>query len=346
MGNDSGSVTPSAPPARARAFPHRKAGHCGSGALRDLLEFHGLDYDGIPLSEPMVFGLSGGYGFFYGDEVPGVPFYLVGRSGTMEVDVAGHLGASIDLRQTDDPDEGWAWARASIDRGAPPMVWADIGELEYLRVRMSNTRHDIVIVDYDVEQGVAWVADNDREELQRCSLESLHRARNSAAFPGPNRSATFEYHWPTALPPLRDAFRSAVTTALTNMREGAASVGGLGGHTGLRGVDHLAASFPRWPAIFGDGLPAVLDVLRVLIVKAGTGGAMFRSLQAGFLEETAVGLEDPLVADTAVVFRRLSDAWERLAVEAAAHDHPAADAVLQEIRRLEHDAVAALERHA
>ncbi|EHN09752.1 hypothetical protein PAI11_33940 [Patulibacter medicamentivorans] len=345
MGNDSASATPVTPSAKARAFPHRKAGHCGSGALRDLLEFHGLDYDGSPLSEAMAFGLSGGYGFFYGDEVPGVPFYLVGRSGTMELDVAAHLGATVDLRQTDDPDEGWAWTRAAIDRGAPPMVWADIGELEYLRVRMNNTRHDIVIVDYDAERGVAWVADNDREELQVCSLESLSRARNSPSFPGPNRSATFEYGWPTELPPLRDAFRRATTTVLTNMRGIDESVGGLGGHTGLRGVDQLSTSFARWPATFGDGLPAVLDVLRVLIVKAGTGGAMFRSLQAGFLEETAVMLDDAKVADTAVVFRRLSDAWERLAADAAAHDHPEAAATLQDVHRLEHDAIAALERH-
>ncbi|MCK9250975.1 MAG: BtrH N-terminal domain-containing protein [Solirubrobacteraceae bacterium] len=346
MGDDSGSTTSATPTARARAFPHRTAGHCGSGALRDLLEFHGLDYDGTPLSEAMVFGLSGGYGFFYGDEVPGVPFYLVGRSGSMELDVAGHLGATVELRQTDDPDEGWAWTRAAIDRGAPPMVWADIGELEYLRVRMSNTRHDIVIVDYDDGEDVAWIADNDREELQLCSLESLRRARNSPAFPGPNRNATFEYDWPTELPPLREAFRGATSTALENMRGGADAVGDLGGHTGLAGVDHLAQAFPQWPAMFGDGLPVILDVLRVLIVKAGTGGAMFRSLQAEFLEETAALLEDAEIAATAGVVRRLSDAWEHLAVDAAGHDHTAANVTLQEIRRLEHDAVAALERHA
>lgn len=43
-------------------FPHRRAGHCGSGARRDLLEFHGLDYGDGPLSEDAVFGLAGGRG--------------------------------------------------------------------------------------------------------------------------------------------------------------------------------------------------------------------------------------------------------------------------------------------
>jgi hypothetical protein len=31
------------------SFPHRRAGHCGSGSLRDLLEFHGLDYGHGPV---------------------------------------------------------------------------------------------------------------------------------------------------------------------------------------------------------------------------------------------------------------------------------------------------------
>lgn len=62
-----------AAPSIPRPFPHRRAGHCASGALRDLLEYHRLDYGTGPLSEPMVFGLSGGYGFFYADQLPGVP---------------------------------------------------------------------------------------------------------------------------------------------------------------------------------------------------------------------------------------------------------------------------------
>ena len=29
-------------------YPHRMGGHCGSGALRDLLEWAGLGWDGPP----------------------------------------------------------------------------------------------------------------------------------------------------------------------------------------------------------------------------------------------------------------------------------------------------------
>jgi hypothetical protein len=167
------------------------AGHCGSGAFRDLLEFHGLSWGPEPLSEAMTFGLGGGLGcFFY--ELPEMdpPLYLVGRGGGLERGVCEHLDIGLDLRRTDDPDEAWAWLRDELDAGRPTMVNADIRELDYLRVKLSNTMHDIVVTGYSEHEGVALIADNDREEIQRCSIESLQRARGSQEFPNPSHHAT------------------------------------------------------------------------------------------------------------------------------------------------------------
>ena len=84
-------------------YPHRRAGHCGSGAFRDLLEFHGLSWTDAPLSEGMAFGLGAGLGFAY-VELPEIepPIYLVGRTAGLERDTCAHLGIDLDLRQTDD----------------------------------------------------------------------------------------------------------------------------------------------------------------------------------------------------------------------------------------------------
>lgn len=152
------------------SYPHRLAGHCGSGSLRDLLELRGLDYGHGPLSEGACFGFAGGLGFLF-IELPGFvpPFYIVGRTGSMEEDVAAHLGLGLTIEETDDPHVAWSLVKREVDSGRPPMLWADIAELEYLRVKMSNTRHDIVVVAYDGDESVAWIADNDRDDLQRCS---------------------------------------------------------------------------------------------------------------------------------------------------------------------------------
>lgn len=330
--------------ATSTTFPHQRAGHCGSGALRDLLELHRLDYGAGSLSEGAVFGLGGGLGFLY-LEMPTMtpPVYLVGRGADLERDIAEHLELGLEVRDTDDPQTGWQWVRDEIDAGRPPMVWADIGHLDYLRVRMHNTRHDIVVAGYDEAEGIAWIADNDREELQRCSLESLARARNSDAFPGPNRHTTFVYEWPDQLRPPEEATRRALRRAVANMREGGEPVAGLTGAFGLAGIDAFATRYPEWPATFGEELASALKGLRVFIVKAGTAGAMFRSLHARFLHDMAALLSDEALAGIATTYDELTASWQALAAHAERSDHGSGVGETERIRALEHEGIARTE---
>ncbi len=330
-------------PAQAAAFPHRRAGHCGSGALRDLLESRGLDYGRGPLSEGAVFGLAGGLGFLF-LELPAVtpPIYVVGRTASLERDVSEHLGVGLEVRESDDPEEGWRWVRQEVDAGRPPMVWADIAELEYLRVRMSNTRHDIVVVGYDEAEQVAYIADNDRDELQRCSLASLAAARNSQAFPGPNRHTTFLYDWPAALREPERAVSLALRRAVDNMLDGGETLASLPGAAGLAGIDRFADAYPEWPDTLRDGTAAALKILGVFIVKAGTGGAMFRSLHAEFLRDMDDLLGDAALREAAVIYDALAATWVALADAAKDQDHARGVGHVARIRELEHAGVAAM----
>ena len=327
----------------ATTFPHRKAGHCGSGAFRDLLEFHGLSWSGEPLSEGMVFGLSGGLGcFFY--ELPDIepPLYLVGRTAGLERDVCEHLGIELDLRRTDDGAEAWEWVRDELDAGRPTMVNADIRELDYLRVQLSNTMHDIVVTGYDEADAFALVADNDREELQRCALESLARARGSHGFPGPSHHATWVRRFPERLPEPGVAIGRALERAAASMSKAGEALGGVSQEPGLDHVARFAESYAHWPERFGDRLPRALKGLWVFIVKAGTGGAMFRSLQAQFLHESAELLGDARLSAAAGVYDELAAAWLALAETALAGDHAGGLQHVEAIVRLERDGVAAM----
>src|SRR3954463_14857521 len=156
------------------------------------------------------------------------PLYLVGRGGGLERGGCEHLGIDLDLRKTDDPDEAWGWLRGELDAGRPTMINADILELEYLRVKLSNTMHDIVVTGYDEDEGVAFIADNDREEIQRCSLESLRRARASQGFPAPNHHATWIMRFPDALPEPRIAIERAIAQSVANMTAAAEGLGRRG----------------------------------------------------------------------------------------------------------------------
>lgn len=336
------------------SYPHRTAGHCGSGAMRDLLDWAGLGFDGPP-GEALVFGLSGGLSFQY-TRSPGLqpPIYFVGRNADMELDLCRRLGIRVEARRTDDPVEGWQWLADALDAGRPVLIRTDIAELPYLRVRLSNTRHSIVAVGYDRERGIAWLVDNDREHVQEVPLDALARARHSRGFPDPNRHATFPMTFPDQLPELLPAARDAAAQVVRQMREGTGLLfepdvlpAGAVSASGLNGVRAFADDLAHWPeSLDADTRSEAIRALPVFVEKAGTGGGLFRRLQSGFCEEVAQKTGEPGFAEAARAYAECANAWSRLAATAAG-ESPDFDAVRRAAEALpgaEERALAALER--
>lgn len=346
-------------------LPHRKGGHCGSSALRDLLEYNALSYSPrAPISEGMVFGVAGALAFAFADDVVApdnpdieIPFYMNGRSEGLESDACANLGIALDRRQTEDPELGWAWVREEIDAGRPTMVWANMKALDYQRVRMDNTHHDVVISGYDLAAGTARVADHDFEPIQTTSLASLARARSAVAFPGAPRHTTWVTRFPERLPPLRSAVEAGLRNAVATMRTADTRIwsafdGALAHpyHQGLRGVETLARSYAGWPERYGDRLKRVMKLLYVLIERAGTGGAYYRAFHARFLAEAAELLDDARLRAAAATYGELVDAYRTLAetvrVRAdgdAVEAHRAGVRHLNRVRALEEAGVARME---
>jgi hypothetical protein len=298
-------------------LPHRRGGHCGTGSFRDLLEYHALGYGAEPLSESMVLGLSGSLTFLFAQQAappdaPGLqlPLYMNGRSEDLESRFCANVGIGLDLRRTDDSGEAWAWLRDELTAGRPTMVWANIGDLDYLDVKLDNTRHDVIVTGFDLDAGVAFLADYDRDELEPCALDSLARARASSAFPGPARNATWVMRFPERLPEPGVVVRVAIESVVRNMcrpRDPALPYG-----EGLCAVRELAESYRDWPERFGGELRSVLKLLHVLIDRAGTGGSLFRRFFARFLAEAAELTGDRSLEGPAAAYDELADAWAEL----------------------------------
>lgn len=340
-------------------YPHQLGGHCGSGALRDLLHWAGLGWDTLPgdglPGEGLVFGLGGGLSFMY-TRYPGLtpPIYLVGRNADMELDFCRRLGIETQRQQSEDAGEGWRRVKDEIDAGRPVMVWCDIAELPYLRVRLSNTRHDVVIIGYDDGRGTVMVVDNDREDVQEIPMAAFRRAHGSNGFPGPNQFTTYPMRFPDRLPDL-----------LTCAREAAASAARvLGGEdallfdvsslpsgslvaSGVDGVKAFADDITTWPyRLDPEELTAAIRSLPVFIEKAGTGGGFFRRLEASFCRDVALATGDPLFATAAESCQRSADAWSALgeAARAESMDIQAIHQAAQQLPALETTMQAALER--
>jgi hypothetical protein len=119
--------------------------------------------------------------------------------------------------------------------------------------------------------------------------------------------------------------------------------------TGLAAADALAAAWPGLAELAGPRLAATLDALRFRIRDGGTGGALYRSLQARFLHDAAALLGSPHLSRAALVCDDLADAWRTLAAAIDGDDgalsHRVAGPWVQRIRMLEHGHVEALEAH-
>jgi hypothetical protein len=86
-----------------------------------------------------------------------------------------------------------------------------------------------------------------------------------------------------------------------------------------------------WPRVFarGDGLfGSLLDLLELVDGHVGASGGHLRELYAAALDEAAIALEIPALANAAQAWRGVADQWEELAYAAVPPDlDGAADAV-------------------
>ncbi len=328
---------------------HRVAEHAASGALRDLLEFHRLSYAPDPLSEGAVFGLSGALDLrlrISGAAIPTID--LVGRAPALELELCRHLGIGATWHETSDPEAAWRLLRDELAAGRPTLVRADAGELGYRPASRHDTRHVVVVTGHDADAGIVWVADGAFPEPRTCSVESLAAARASTGWPGPARHGLLQIAGAVRLAEPGVAIAAALHRVVGAMRR-PPQPEHPHERTGLAAVDALAAAWPALPETAGSGLGATLAALRFRIRDGGTGGALYRSLQARFLHDAAALLGSPQLGHAALVCDDLSDAWRTLAAAIDSEDpelsHRVCAPWVQRISALEHEHVAAIEEH-
>ena len=329
---------------------HRVAEHAGSGALRDLLEHHGLSYAPEPLSEGAVFGFSGGLDLRVRIAAAAIPAIdLDGRAPSIEPELCEHLGVAARWLATGDPAAGWDVLRTDLQAGRPTLVRADPAELDYRDGRHHDTRHAIVATGLDEEASAVWVVDGSFPEPQRCGVASLAAARASQGWPEPARHGLLRIlERPARLKEPGAAVAAALRRVVEAMRHPPRP------HhphvrAGLAAADALAEAWPGLPMTAGPRLGATFHALRTRIRDGGTGGTLYRSLQARFLHDAAALLGSPQLGRAALVCDDLADAWRTLAAAVEGDDaalaHRVGEPWVQRVRALEHQHVEALEDH-
>lgn len=251
---------------------HRAGRHCGSSAIRDLLEFHGLN-----LSEAMCFGLGSGLGINYLTLTEGPIRRMTHvRSLGFESRIFEALGEPFRWETYDSEMEAADALDAKLDSGRPALLLTDIFHLDYFGSRTHFPGHAIVAWKRDDTR--VFVTDTERPELIPVGRVELSRARFSTLPPfvhNANLYAPCKVH--------ADGVSASLVVSVIRQNAGMLLHGDT--NNGIAALDTWHGDLPRWVAL--DDWRWAARFAYQIIEKRGTGGGGFRAMYVEFLGEAA-----------------------------------------------------------
>jgi hypothetical protein len=293
-------------------FKHFHAAHCESGVTASLLSHHGL-----PLSEPLAFGIAAGLFFIHlpVKTVFGAPnTNFRSAPGGIFRKTCKRLGVDFEVRTFRDVDRGTRELEQLVNGGTPVGVQTNVFWLSHMpkRFRFQFNAHNLVIFGKNDE---GWkVSDPILEVPVICTAPSMARARFAKGFLAPKGKLYFVKGNPT-LDPVR--LRSAVREGVIDGAKGMARipVPFFGG----KAIGLLADRMEKWPRLYKDPQDSLMQLSNVVRMQEeiGTGGAGFRYLYAAFLQQAAGVLEDPRYLAFSETLTEIGDTWRQFAAKCA-----------------------------
>ena len=291
------------------------AGHCGSGAMRNLI-YH---YCNLDLPEGVIFGLGAGIdAVYFAYEKAQPPFMFFGRGSSMELDVARNLGIDYQERTETDNDTAWDNVKNEVLEGNPTMLSGDIFYLDYREFKVHFPGHRFILLGFNEEAQEVYIADRINTYAETCSMGALRLSRSADAGIS-SHNLWGKFHSARASHALPDACGLALKMSVERMQGidlsqrdlmQAAAGAASGCATGLDGLRAMRQDFPQW-----RGLPDVVDRITYVdnaIVKFGTGGGFFRDHYARFMEWSREQRPDLVSEDCVTLANTTASQWNAL----------------------------------
>ena len=293
------------------AFQHQHASHCESGVMSAIVRHYGL-----PLSEPMAFGLASALSFAWLPfiKLGGLP--LVAYRMPPRAIVRGlqkPLGLRMRTETFRTPARGAARLDALLDEGKVVGLQTSVFWLPYFPqdLRFHFNAHNVLAYGRDPASGDYLLSDPVFEEPVRCAAADLARARFARGVLAPRGLLYYpagqpqEPDWGTVIPAaIRKTVRVMLRTPLPIV--------------GTRAMERVAAAIERLPAS-GDTRQGLLFIGHLVRMQEeiGTGGGGFRFMYAAFLQEAAGLAQRPALAELGDRLVDIGDGWREFALAAA-----------------------------
>lgn len=286
------------------AFQHRQSAHCETGVMANL-----LTHAGLPMSEPMAFGLASGLAFAYLPIVKlgGMPLiaYRMPPKHIIKT-LSKRLGARLQMATFRRPEEGRLALDRALDQGKLIGLQSSVFWLPYFppEMRFHFNAHNLLA--YGREGDEYLLSDPVFEEPVRCASADLQKARFAKGALAGNGLLYWIEDVPTEQDWERLIRQSLVST--TRILDGMPLP-----WIGIRGIRHLASQVRKLDPSQAKYNKLYLTHIVRMQEEIGTGGAGFRFMYASFLQESGALLGDPVLNDMAAQLTRIGDDWRQFA---------------------------------
>ncbi|MGL4317765.1 MAG: BtrH N-terminal domain-containing protein [Pseudomonas sp.] len=285
-------------------FQHRQSAHCESGVMASL-----LSHAGLPMSEPMAFGLASGLAFAYLPivKLSGMPLiaYRMPPKHLIKT-LSKRLGARLNSRTFGNPEQGRRELDALLDQGRLAGLQSSVFWLPYFpaEMRFHFNAHNLLAYGRDGDEYL--ISDPVFEEPVRCASADLQKAR----FAKGALAAKGLMYWLDDVPLEQDWEKLIRQSVLSTTRI-------LDGMPlpwiGIRGIQHLAKQIENLDPAQAKYNRLYLTHIVRMQEEIGTGGAGFRFMYASFLQEAGEKIGAPALQEASARLTAIGDDWRLFA---------------------------------
>ncbi|HNL91876.1 MAG TPA: BtrH N-terminal domain-containing protein [Pseudomonadales bacterium] len=292
-------------------FSHRQAAHCESGVMSALLTHHGL-----PMSEPMAFGLAAAASFALIPlvKISGLPLVAY-RMPPLAIirGVQKSTGTRMAFSTFNNAERGMDALDAALDAGKIVGLQTSVFWLPYFPegMRFHFNAHNVVV--YGREGDDYLISDPVFETPVRCDRASLMKAR----FAKGALAAKGLQYFPTHIPQTIDYAKAIPSAIKRNVRVMTGAPLPFVGVRGIRYMGRQLLKLERDAEKRAQYLPLYLGHIVRMQEEIGTGGAGFRFIYAAFLRESSRLLESAVLKEAATAMTEAGDHWRLFALHAS-----------------------------
>ena len=289
-------------------FTHHQSAHCENGVASNLLKFNGIN-----ISEPMVFGIGSGLFFFY------FPFLKVNQApaisyrpmpGFIFNKAAKRLGITVKRIKFSSPEKAQIALENNLKNNIPSGLQVGVYNLTYFpdEYRFHFNAHNLVV--YGKKENTFLISDPVMETVTTLTEAELEKVRFAKGVLSPKG----QMYYPTNIPSeinWEKAIKKGIKNTCNDMLAPVPIVG-------VAAMRFLAKSIRKWPKT--KGVKVANHYLAQMIrmqEEIGTGGGGFRFIYGAFLQEAAVILKNDKLKELSLEITQIGDLWRDFAVDAS-----------------------------